>query len=89
MPDLKMADLKAQLETALKNAAEYQLLACLASDPRKREECSTRAQFQYNIAGALKTRIAMERATQEPAELQTRPGVRKAAEVNQRPVNGT
>jgi hypothetical protein len=61
-----MTDLKAQLETALKNAAEYQLLACLAADPRKREEYSTRAQFQYNIADALKTRIAMQVATTTP-----------------------
>jgi hypothetical protein len=59
-----MADLKAQLENALEKAAEYQLLSCLAVDPRRREEYSTRAKFHYSMAGELRTRIATQKAPQ-------------------------
>jgi hypothetical protein len=68
-----MADLKAQLETALEKAAEYELLGCLAADPQKREKYGTRANFHYRRADELRTRITTQKAAQELAQMPTRP----------------
>lgn len=53
-----MTDLKARLQAALEKAADYQLLACLAADARKRDDYGTRAILHRRVSESLRKRIA-------------------------------
>lgn len=52
-----MSDLQVQLEKAIDQAAQYELLGSLAADQGKREEYRTLARFHQSIADELRREI--------------------------------
>jgi hypothetical protein len=53
-----MSNLATQFQNALAKAAEYELIASLAVDETKREECRVKAQFYHDIATELRRELA-------------------------------
>jgi hypothetical protein len=64
-----MNDLEKQLQNAINKAAEFDLLASLATDPDKLEECRIKAQFYHDAADELRKAVANAPPTDSPAAL--------------------